>query len=186
MARSSVVGVALLGCALASCESRPPPGWATGGAPLAIVPATFSAADGGAVEIEENGMVYEDGRPAFTVDRAGRVYDTDGASVAMLLPDGSVVGNDGVDLGHIGITNAAPPGGETAWLAVALDGSVTYFDADGARLRGGAWKGCSGPQLRTCTLVTHLVALERMNTAPRSGVTFGVGVGVGVGVGIGH
>jgi hypothetical protein len=63
---------------------------------------------------------------------------------------------------------------------VAPDGRVTYFDSDGERSSGGAWRGCAGAMQRTCTLVTQLVALQNYR-GPRSGVGIGIGVGVGVG-----
>jgi hypothetical protein len=60
------------------------------------------------------------------------------------------------------------------------DGTVVYFDADGQRSSGGAWRGCDGPVLRSCTLVTQLLAIRNYR-APRMGMGVGVGVGVGVG-----
>jgi hypothetical protein len=62
------------------------------------------------------------------------------------------------------------------------DGNVVYFDTDGERTAGGQWQGCNGPVLRTCTLVTQLLAVSSYRRM-RTGVGIGVGVGVGVGVG---
>lgn len=130
------------------------------------------------VSMSKNGMVSATGTDAFSIDVAGRVYDEDRDPVAVLLPDGVVQGSDDAMLGRVGVTNASPPNGETAWLQVAPDGTVTFFDEDGERRAGGRWTGCDGPVLRTCTFVTHLVALARAARAQRSSVMFGVGVGV--------
>ena len=66
-----------------------------------------------------------------------------------------------------------------AWLAVVPNGQVIYFDDDGTRSAGGLWTGCEGPAHRTCTLVTHLIALRSYMQRSQSGVSVGVGVGVG-------
>jgi hypothetical protein len=177
MVRGVAVLAAVVVLALPACEPRPPPGWATGGASLVVAPATWSG-DGETIEIVAGGRVFEDGRELFVVDRAGRVYTDDNESVALLTPDGHLLGNDAVHLGRIGITNASPPGGGTAWLSLLPDGSVVRFDAEGERSSGGIWRGCAGPQLRTCTLVTHLVTLRRVAVPPGGGVSFGVGIGI--------
>jgi hypothetical protein len=58
------------------------------------------------------------------------------------------------------------------------NGQVVYFDDDGSRSIGGVWRGCQGPGLRACTLVTHLVILEHYLTHARStNVSIGVGIG---------
>jgi hypothetical protein len=54
---------------------------------------------------------------------------------------------------------------------------VVRFDPSGDRSTDGAWTGCEGALLRTCTLVTHLIALRGYRN-PRGPI---VGVGVGVG-----
>ncbi len=170
-----------LALSVTACEAAPPPRWAEGGAPLVVGAATWRTGDGDVVQIDAKGNVSENGDALFVVDRAGRVYDHDNQPVAILLPDGNVVGNDGVHLGRIGVTNAAPPGSGTAWLAVLPDGGVLYFDEDGTRRPNGAWTGCAGPVLRTCTLVTHIVVLRHAHLPTSDGnVYFGVGVGVGV------
>jgi len=165
---------------LLGCAPSQPPRWAEGGAPLALAAARWDRGSAGAVELRADGHVYVDGDLTFVIDRVGRVTDDDYDAFAVLLPDGQLVGTDNTALGRVGTTNASPPGGLEAWLAVLPDGRVTYFDSDGERTSGGVWRGCSGAVLRTCTLVTQLVALES-NYRPRSGVGIGVGVGVGVG-----
>ena len=153
-----------------------------GGAPLFLAPAQWHRESGGDVELRADGHVLVDGDLVFVVDRVGRVANDDYDPYAVLLPDGQLVGSDRVSLGRIGVTNASPPGALEAWLAVTPDGRVTYFDSDGERTAGGSWRGCNGPVLRTCTLVTQLLAVAD-HRPRRSGVGIGVGVGVGVGIG---
>jgi hypothetical protein len=167
---------------LIGCTDTPPPRWAEGGASLAIGPALWKTGEGAVVEILANGKVVEDGHAVFTVDAAGRVYDSENEPVAIVLPDGNVVGTNNAHLGRIGVTNAAPPGGGAAWLTVFPGGQVTHYDPDGERSSDGLWQGCTGPKLRTCTLVSHIYTLERLSRVNGDGVTFGVGVGVGFGI----
>lgn len=175
------VGVALA-LSSAACAPAKPPRWAEGGAPLAFASARWDRESGGAVELRPDGHVLVDGDLLFVLDRVGRVTNEDYDPLAVLLPDGQLVGTDHQALGRLGVTNASPPGALEAWLAVTPDGKVTYFDTDGARVPGGVWHGCRGPVLRSCTLVTQLLALANYRGA-RPVVGIGVGVGVGVGVG---
>jgi hypothetical protein len=138
----------------------------------------WTTSDGTPIEIRADGKVLADGTLAVVIDRAGRIYDADNEPAAILLSDGNIVGTDGVNLGRIGVTNAAPPGSDAAWLAVLPDGRVVHFDPDGERSHDGAWRGCEGSKLRTCTLVTHLVTLERVAAASNGSVFLGVGIGV--------
>jgi hypothetical protein len=144
-----------------------------------VIPAARWDREDDDVEIRPNGNVLVDGDLKYIIDRVGRVTDEDADPVAILLSDGQLAGTDDLALGRIGFSNASPPGAVEAWLSVGANGAVTYFDSDGERSAGGVWRGCAGPALRTCTLVTHLIALENYRFGPRSGVTFGVGVGVG-------
>jgi hypothetical protein len=179
-------GLALLlaGASLVGCAPAKPPRWAEGGAPLALASARWERGGAGAVELRPSGEVLVDGDLTFVIDRVGRVTDDDYDPVAVLEPDGELVGADHSSLGRIGVTNASPPGVVQAWLSVAPSGEVTYFDPDGERSSGGTWRGCAGPVLRTCTLITQLVALQNYRYQ-RSSVGVGIGVGVGVGVGFG-
>lgn len=162
-----------------ACTSPPPPHWADGGAPLVLGPATWHRADDATIQIDGQGQVLEGGTLRFVIDRAGRIVDEDASAIAILLPAGELVGPSNRYLGHIGVANAAPPHRDLAWLAVLPDGKVQYFDEDGDRSEDGLWQGCEGSRHRTCTLVTHLVALRRYRGGPPR---LGVGVGVGVGV----
>lgn len=162
------------------CTPLPPPNWEPGGARLAIPTATWQRDKGHVVRIEADGKVFDGDRHVLSIDIVGRAVDRANDPVAILLPDGQVAGPDAVNLGHVGVTNAAPPGQATAWLAVLPDGAVLYFNPDGSRAFGGTWTGCEGPAHRTCTYVTHLFGLnEAVVYAP---ATFGMGVGVGMGI----
>jgi hypothetical protein len=130
------------------------------------------------VEISAEGRVTRDGDVLFQIDSAGRVFDEDREPIAVLLPDGHLGGNDDTLLGRVGVTNASPPGRATAWLSILPDGNVVFFDSEGERSAMGRWQGCQGPQLRTCTLVTHLIVLNRALAASRNHVSVGVGIGV--------
>ena len=98
-------------------------------------------------------------------------------SVVHRVPERASV--DGHTLGQVGVTNASPPGQLNAWLSVRPDGSVVYYDQDGQLVSRGKWYGCSGPAIRTCTLVTQMLTLR--DTALRANSSVSVGVGVGVG-----
>lgn len=167
--------------ALAGCAPTEPPRWAQGGAQLVLPTARWQRGGDDDIEIKPNGYVTEGGRLVFLIDRVGRVVDEDFEPVAILFPEGRVMGTDNYWLGQVGISNAAPPGQATAWLAVLPNGGVMFFDDDGERHAGGRWLGCAPAALRTCTLVTHMIALRDYLRRSQSGVSVGVGVGVGVG-----
>lgn len=161
------------------CAPSEPPRWAEGGARLLIPAARWDRGDEDPIEVHANGNVVEDGDVLFVIDRVGRIVDDDYEPLGVLFPEGRIAGPDGYSLGQVGISNAAPPGSASAWLAVMPDGSVVFFDEDGERLSGGRWTGCAGAALRTCTLVTHLVSLRNYVRRANSGVSVGVGFGVG-------
>ena len=172
--RTKLLFAALAGVALA-CSSKPPPHWESGGATLSIAQARWQRSNGDVVELLADGTVLEDGRKVFLVDSAGRIVDKRNEPLALLLPSGIVAGPDDANLGHVGVNNAAPPGSASAWLSVLPDGQVVRFDEDGDRKPDGAWTGCQGPVQRTCTLVTHMLAMRRYRD--RSEPRFGVGIG---------
>jgi hypothetical protein len=142
--------------------------------------AHWNRGDADAVDVRPDGDVLEGGHLVFKLDRVGRAVDDDYEAVALLLPDGSVAGSDDQLLGQVGVTNAAPPGSNSAWLTLTPAGQVIFYDQDGTRSLGGQWSGCTGPALRTCTYVTHLMVLRSYLRRDPS-VSVGVGVGVGVG-----
>ncbi len=169
----------LAALALSGCAPKPPARWQEGGAPLVLPQARWERGSGRPIELSVDGQVTLDGELLLIVDRVGRVADEEAEPLAVLLPDGRLAGTDARSLGHLGWSNAAPPGSEQAWLRVAPDGRVTFYEPDGQRLPGGRWVGCEGPALRTCTLITHVLTLRQAERQPRSGVTVGIGIGIG-------
>ncbi len=160
MKRASLL---LLAAALVGClsQTRPPPGWQQGGAPLLVQRATWNAG-WTSVEVLLDGRVIVNGVDWFVIDAAGRVLDGDGEPVAMLQPDGRLLGVDGEDMGFVGVTASSAPGASHATSAIAPNGQVYRYDEGGHASTVGAWSGC-GPHpatLHACTLVTHLVSLR--------------------------
>ena len=145
---------------------------------MVIAPAHWDRAKRKDVEITAAGEVLQGGREVFLVDRAGRVVDRNREPLAILLPDGFIAGPEDTLLGRVGVANASPPHSATAWLAVMPNGEVVLFDSHGDRRRDGAWTGCDGAVRRTCTLVTHLIAMQTYRD-PHSGPSVGVGIGIG-------
>jgi hypothetical protein len=174
LAHFGVVAATVLGCA-----PTPPPRWAEGGAVMALPNARWDRGDGEVIEIRPDGQVLEGGSLLFVVDRVGRIVDDEYEPLAMLFPDGRLAGAEDRALGHVGISNAAPPDRHQAWLSVGPDGGVVYYDEDGERQNGGRWVGCDGPAHRTCTLVTHLVAVRSYARRSTPGVSVGLGIGIG-------
>jgi hypothetical protein len=161
---------------LAACAPQTPPHWVQGGAPLVIEAARWDLGDE-TIEILPNGQVVRDGKVLLAIDRVGRIVDDDNDPVALLLPDGRLAGADGM-LGRVGVNNASPPGASIAWLSLLPNGQVLVFDTDGDREPYGVWHGCQGAVRRTCTLVTHVLVLQR-ESRRSSGPAIGVGIGVG-------
>lgn len=171
---ASALRIGALGLLMTACHPAPPPRWAEGGATL-ILPKARWQRDGDVIEISPTGEVLEDGDVVFVLDRVGRIVDEDREPIALLLPSGALSGNDAVDLGQVGRANASPPTRAYAWLSLRADGAVLRFDVDGDRTADGHWEGCGGSALRTCTLVTHLIALREYGRRPSSSVGIGVG-----------
>jgi hypothetical protein len=159
------------------CSATPPPNWASGGAPVALGNARWTR-DDEVFELKADGSVMEDDDVLFRIDQVGRVYEDDGEPVAVLLPNGHLVGNDDVGMGEVGPISASFPGAAFAWLSIGPQGQVIRYDSDGGTYGDGGWDGCAGPVLPTCTLVTHLIALREWERRPRVGVGVGVGVAV--------
>jgi hypothetical protein len=180
MRGSRLIAVAAL--AVGACASHPPANWATGGSPVEIPQARWTRGDSIA-EIMPDGRVIVDGSHAFSIDRAGRVFEPDNSPIAILSPDGRLIGKDDVLLGVVGVHNSSLPGHTQAWLTVGTQGEVIVYDDDGDRKSAGAWTGC-GPAVRTCTLVTHVVAMASVRRRGNVGVGFGFGAGRGAGFGV--
>lgn len=174
---AALVGAAQL--ALGCSGALPPTGWSVGGAPLALPWARWDLGDT-SIELRPDGQVWIDGDVAFVIDGAGRVYDPELAPLALLEPDGRLVGTDDRDLGVVGSMHASSPGRQEAWLSLLPDGTVLRYDEDGDRYAGGLWQGCQGSPSasQACVLVTHLVTIEAEARRRRSGSGFGFGIGV--------
>jgi hypothetical protein len=139
----------------------------------------WEQSDGERVFLRSDGRVWVDGEEWLRLDIVGRVVDSEHDPVALLQPDGHLVGTDQQYLGRIGVHNASAPWAKVAWLRVASDGTVLAFDRDGQPLNLGKWKGCNGAAVRACTLVSHLVLLEavRRYSPPPHPMDMGVGIG---------
>jgi hypothetical protein len=181
-AMRGLVPAIIAGLALFSCASYPPANWATGGSAVEIRQARWVRGHNVA-EIMLDGRVFVDGSHSFTIDRAGRVFEPDNSPIALLEQDGRLIGKDDAILGVIGMHNASLAGHTQAWLTVGDQGEVVLYDEEGERRNAGAWTGC-GPAVRTCTLVTHVIAMATVRRRGNVGVGMGFGVGTGAGVGV--
>jgi len=170
-----------IGFVLTACHTQAPPNWAQGGTPVDIPRARWTRGEK-LFDLMPDGRVLADGEHLFTIDRAGRVYQPDNDPVAVLQPDGRLLGSDEASLGKIGLRNSSPPGHDFAWLSIGERGEVLRFDPDGDAHPDGVWTGCE-PAMRACTLTTHIIAL--VETRSRRYPMYGPGVGVGIGIGFG-
>lgn len=181
-----LIGLALV---IAGCGGgpQPPARWAVGGARLDLPAATWTY-DGDDVEIRpfspDYAQILVDGDVELHVDRAGRVYDRKRRMLAVLEPDGRLVGVDNELLGTVGGVNAAQPGKAHAWLSITPQGTVLKYEGGGAAIGAGQWLGCSASPFatQTCLLVSYLLYFE--DEGERTGERAPVGIGVGIGIGV--
>jgi hypothetical protein len=145
-----------------------------------VARAYWERGDHDLIEIRDDGGVYEGDELMFTVDRVGRVVDDEYEPYALLVEEGLVRGTEDQTYGRVGLRNASGPRMDHAWLSVQPDGRVTYYDPDGEQHFGGKWRGCTGPMIRTCTLVTHIFLVRANRARRRSTPTIGIGIGVGL------
>jgi hypothetical protein len=162
---------------VAACAAKPPPNWQSGGARLDLSGARWSRGES-TIEIRPDGKVVLDKDLLLGIDAAGRVFETDGEPIAVLQPDGNLLGTDDRGMGLVGPTSASLPGAEHAWFTIGSRGEVVRYDSDGERSLDGVWEGCRGATLRTCALVTHVILLREFQHRPHVGIGFGVGIGV--------
>lgn len=160
-----------------ACAAKPPPNWQTGGAHLDLAPARWTRGDS-TIELRPDGKVLVDNDAVLGVDAAGRVFESDGDPVAVLQPDGNLVGTDNHGMGLVGPISASLPGAPHAWFTIGPRGEVIRYDDEGDRSQDGVWQGCSGANLRTCSLVTHVIFMREYRRRPRVGIGFGIGIGV--------
>jgi hypothetical protein len=163
MKRALLLSVASL--FLAACATKPPGNWVKGGAPLDVIPSRWVRGDT-TIEIMPDGKVVANSEHLLSVDRGGRVFDVEAKPVALLEPDGRVIGPDDKSLGFVGAWSASLPDKRLAWLAVMNTGEVVRFGDEGERTPMGVWVGGCGYSLRAhqlCTLVTHLLVMRFMD-----------------------
>jgi hypothetical protein len=172
-------GSGLLALLLTGCAAALPPGWAAGGARIGVPSARWLRGDS-TYEVRTDGKVLVDGDAIFGIDTAGRVFEIDGESIAVLQPDGHLVGRDHAEMGSVGPVSATFPGSDHAWFTIGSNGQVVRFDGEAPATPDGAWMGCQGAALRTCTLVTHVVLLREVQRRPHVGIGIGIGMGFGV------
>ena len=167
----------------AACSASPPAHWAQGGAQLEIPKARWVIGTA-TVDVYPDGKVLVNGEQNLTVDRAGRVYDEENQPVALLEPDGRLIGPDDEALGVVGAMHASRPGEQNAWISVAPSGEVVSYDDEGERHLAGVWIGCNAtPRThQVCTLITHLLAMRIKAATERESGGPSVGIGIGVGV----
>lgn len=163
---------------LIGCSSTPPPRWDAGGARLMVARAYWERGEQDLIEIRADGSVYEGDDLVFVIDTVGRIVDENYEPFALLYQDGLLLGPDVMQFGRVGLHNASPPERQHAWVTVAPEGRVTFFDEDGEQHFGGVWRGCGGPMARTCTLVTHAFMLRVFLARRHSGPSLGIGIGV--------
>lgn len=180
--------------AVACAGPKPPSHWVQGGTRLDLVQARW-AFDGEPVELRSRGdwaEVLVDGDVEIVIDRVGRVYDKLQRPVAVLEPDGRLIGTNEELRGIVGSSYAALPGKPNAWLSIQPQGQgqaqLTKYGSDGAPMMAGQWGGCSYTpfSMQACLLVSYLLFFEKegdkaMEQSP--GIP-GVGIGIGVGVGV--
>ncbi len=182
------LALATLGCA----GPKPPANWVQGGARLDLVPARWTF-DGEPVVIRSRGDFAEvlvDGDVEIVIDRVGRVYDKLQRPIALLEPDGRLVGMNEDLRGVVGSQFAALPGKPNAWLSIQPQGAVTKYEPDGGPKPVGAWAGCAVTPFsqQACLLVSYLLFFEEegedaLSKSPGA-ISPGIGIGVGVGVGV--
>ena len=149
--------------------------------------------DGDPVDIRPFGADYAqvtvDGDVALHLDRVGRVYDKYKRPIALLEPDGRLVGIDNELYGVVGAVNAAQPGKAHAWLSYAPNGAIIKHDEQAGPVAVGGWVGCGATPFtqQACLLVSYVLYFqdegERTGERVPAGPSVGIGVGVGVGVG---
>jgi hypothetical protein len=149
----------ILGCGLFlyGCAPARPAHWAEGGARLEI-PSARWVRSRGEVVLAPNGAVDVGGERELSIDPSGRVRDAEGESLALLEPDGRLVGRDDALLATV-TDSAAKPADSLGGLAVLPDGRIVLRAADGEHGAGTWVGGCnaSAAARRACTLVAYLV-----------------------------
>lgn len=181
---SLLLAVLALGASIpgtAGCTPPPPRSWQGGGTTLDIPRAQWILGEE-AVQLLPGGEVMVDGDVEMAIDRVGRVYDADGEPVAVLEPDGTLIGNDDEPMGMVGSLHASLPESGNAWISVLPNGQVVRYGEEGERFPFGAWFGCNASprSQQACTLVSHVLGMRMVRRRRDDGPSFGFGMGVSV------
>src|SRR5690349_7771261 len=91
---------------LFGCSRAAPANWAHGGAPLEIPRARWIVATS-VIDVFPDGRVLLNDNQQMTVDRGGRVWDSNNDAVALLEATGKVVGPGDKLLGNVGVLHAS-------------------------------------------------------------------------------
>jgi hypothetical protein len=151
---------------LGGCASGMPANWARGGAVLDVPRARWVVGTS-VVEVFPDGRVVLNETQEMTVDRGGRVFDTNNDPIALLEPNGRLVGPGDKLLGNVGVLHASKEDEPNAWLSVMPTGEVVQYADDGTKSSLGVWIGChpSYSAHQACTLVSHLLAPRILSAA---------------------
>lgn len=160
-----------------------PANWARGGVPLDIPRARWVVAQS-VVDVFPDGRVLLNDNQQMTVDRGGRVWDTNNEPVALLEPGGNVVGPGDKPLGSVGVLHASRGGEQNAWLSVLPSGEVVQYGDDGTRSSLGVWVGCNQTYQthQTCTYLSHLLAPQILSSLQNNRMMYPYGYGMSPGM----
>lgn len=156
-----------------------PANWARGGAVLELPRARWIVATT-VVDLFPDGRVLLNDNQQMTMDRGGRVWDSNNEPVALLEPTGNVVGPGDKPLGMVGLVHASKAGEQNAWLSVLPTGEVVQYGDDGTRSSLGVWVGCNQtyPSHYACTYLTHLLAPQILNSLQANRTMYPYGYGM--------
>ena len=154
---------------LFGCSRSVPANWAHGGAALEIPRARWVVGTS-VIDVFPDGRVLLNDNPQMTVDRGGRVWDTNNDAVALLEPTGTVMGPGDKLLGNVGVLHASLGQETNAWLSVLPSGEVVQYADDGTRSSLGVWVGCQQTYQshQTCNFFRHLLEQQILNSLQKN------------------
>ncbi len=172
--------LALTGLGVGACAPSAPANWARGGAML-DVPRARWVVGSATIELHPDGRVMMNDEEQMTVDRGGRVYDPAHEPIALLEPDGRVVGPGDKPLGNVGVMHASRADEKNAWISVMPTGEVVQYGSYGERSTLGVWIGCNGSYSahQACTLISHLLGPKIISAQNATRYLPGYGYGPG-------
>lgn len=135
------------------------------------------------IDVFPDGRVLLNDNQQMTVDRGGRVWDTNNDPVALLEPTGLVIGPGDKRLGNVGVLHASRGDETNAWLSVLPSGEVMQYADDGTRTSLGVWVGCNQTYSshQTCTYLSSLLAPRILNSLQNNQSMYPRGYGFGPG-----